>query len=80
MKKYIEFGFGNRWFVRTEFEKADGTEYEIKGIAGKIKPKSIYLRLWLGKKVYILDTKEGFKRQVKTRPALKVIVGIASAV
>ncbi|MEB9851715.1 DUF3977 family protein, partial [Bacillus cereus] len=25
--KYIEIGFGNRWFVRTETENKDGTEF-----------------------------------------------------
>ncbi|MEH7215922.1 DUF3977 family protein, partial [Bacillus toyonensis] len=28
--KYIEIGIGNRWFVRTETENTDGTEFEEK--------------------------------------------------
>jgi hypothetical protein len=32
--KYIEFGIGNRWLVRTETEKPDGTETEARGIIG----------------------------------------------
>ncbi|WP_161979216.1 DUF3977 family protein [Streptococcus sp. S784/96/1] len=80
MEKFIEIGFGNRWFIRTEFEKDDGSEWEVKGISGKIIPKSYYLRLWFGKMVFILDSKEGFKKQTKSCTALKVILGIKSAV
>lgn len=78
MKKYIEFGFGNRYLVRTEFERPDGTEYEVKGISGKIQFQSVYLRVWLGQTVYILDSKSGLKRQVKDRKAYKIIVGLVS--
>ncbi|MBY5035227.1 DUF3977 family protein [Streptococcus gallolyticus] len=80
MKKYIEFGLGNRWLVRTEFEEEDGSEWEVKGISGKLKPQSIYLRFWLGKSVYIWDWQEGFKKQVKNRSAMKLIIGIKSEV
>ncbi|MCP1638314.1 DUF3977 family protein [Streptococcus gallinaceus] len=80
MTKYIEFGFGNRWLIRTEFEKDDGSEWEVKGISGPIKPKSVYLRIWLGKIVYIWDWQEGFKKQEKKRRAVKFIFGIASEV
>jgi hypothetical protein len=30
--KYIEFGLGNTWLIRTETELDDGTENEEKGI------------------------------------------------
>lgn len=32
--KYIEFGIGNRWLVRTETEKPDGTETEARELSG----------------------------------------------
>lgn len=78
MKKFIEFGFGNRWLVRTEFEQEDGTEYDMKGIVGPINPQSIYLRLWIGHTVLILDSREGYKKKRKKNKALKVIVGLTS--
>lgn len=53
--KYIEFGIGNTWLVRTETESEDGTEYEEKGIIGPIKFHSLYIRIWIGKTVFILD-------------------------
>ncbi|WP_373714014.1 DUF3977 family protein [Streptococcus sp.] len=80
MKKYIEFGFGNNHLVRTEFEHADGSEFEMKGIVGKIKPVSLYLRMWLGKSVWVCDSKEGFKRTRKNRKTTKFILGIVSEV
>lgn len=77
--KFIEFGIGNTWIVRTETELADGTEYEEKGIVGPINYHSLYLRIWIGKTVLIFDSKEGFKRSKKTRKAIKLILGIAGS-
>ncbi len=76
--KFIEFGIGNTWIIRTETELEDGTEYEEKGIKGPIKFYSLYLRIWIGKTVLIADLKEGFKRQKKNRNEFKVIFGIVS--
>ena len=76
--KFIEFGIGNTWFIRTEIEHVDGTETEQKGIVKPIKFQSAYLRFWIGKGVIILDTKEGFKRTQKSRNAFKLIFGITS--
>ncbi|HBJ01730.1 MAG TPA: DUF3977 domain-containing protein, partial [Lysinibacillus sp.] len=49
--KYIEFGLGNTWLIRTETELEDGTEYEEKGIVKPVKFRSLYLRIWIGKTV-----------------------------
>lgn len=43
--KYMEFGIGNKWLIRTETELDDGTEFEEKGIVGSLKPQSVYLRI-----------------------------------
>ena len=59
--KYIEIGFGNRWFVRTETENKDGTEFEERGIIKPIYFESLYVRIWFRKTCFIFDTKEGFK-------------------
>lgn len=32
MKKYVEIGFGNMWFIRTEIEHDNGQETEHRGI------------------------------------------------
>jgi hypothetical protein len=77
--KFIEFGIGNTWLVRTETELEDGTEYEEKGIVGPIKLHSFYFRIWINKTVIILDSKEGFKVKKKRRKEYKVIFGIISS-
>lgn len=76
--KFIEFGIGNTWIIRTETELDDGTEYEEKGIKGPIKFYSLYFRIWIGKTVVIADLKEGFKRQKKNHRKFKVLFGIVS--
>lgn len=76
--KYIEFGIGNRWFIRTETELSDGTEFEEKGIVRPIKFRSVYLRIWIRMTVVILDTKQGLKITKKNRNDFKFIFGIVS--
>jgi len=76
--KYIEFGIGNTWFIRTETELRDGTEIEQRGIVRPVRFRSAYLRIWLGKTVYIWDTREGFKKTKKARRTFKFILGLAS--
>ncbi|MFD0675943.1 MULTISPECIES: DUF3977 family protein [unclassified Paenibacillus] len=76
--KYIEIGLGNKWFIRTETEFADGTEIEEKGIIRPVKLHSMYFRIWVRKSVFILDLREGLKRQRKGRNAYKLIFGITS--
>ena len=76
--KFIEFGIGNTWLIRTETELEDGTEYEEKDIKVPINFYSLYLRIWIGKTVIIVDLKEGIKRQKKKRREFKVIFGIVS--
>lgn len=77
MRKYIEIGIGNRWFVRTEIEHADGTETEAKGIVRPFSFRTFYIRIWIGKKVWIFDSREGFKSTTKSRKAFKIILGFA---
>ncbi len=48
--KYIEFGIGNTWLVRTEFEDDEGNEYEVPGISGSVYPVGYYFRIWIGKR------------------------------
>jgi hypothetical protein len=69
--KYTEFGYGNDSMMSTELED----EMRIRGIiSGKI--NSIYLRVWVNKKVFIIDSKEGIKIQYKNKKCFKVIIGV----
>ncbi|MEC0301727.1 DUF3977 family protein [Terribacillus saccharophilus] len=76
--KYIEFGLGNHWLNRIEYENEDGTEHEKKGIDFPINFYSLYLPIWIDQSVFILDTKDGWKKQKKTRKSFKFIIGIVS--
>lgn len=60
--KYIEFGIGNRWIVRTETEFEDGTETEQQGIIRPIHFHSLYLRIWIGKTVFVADLKRRLQK------------------
>jgi hypothetical protein len=64
--------------IRTETELDDGTEFEEKGIEGPIKLQSLYIRIWIGSTVSLIDSKEGFKRMKKNRKELKLILGMVS--
>lgn len=77
IKTYIEFGIGNRWLLRTEYKLEDGTEFEKQGADFPKKLESLYVRVWIGKRVFIVDTKEGIKTGRKTRNAIKLIIGIS---
>lgn len=58
--KFIEFGLGNTWLIRTETESEDGTEHEEKGINFY----SMYFRVWIGKTVVIADLEKVLKDKV----------------
>ena len=72
--KFNEFGKGNTGLIRTE----KATEYEEQGIKGPINLYSLYVRIWIGKTVVIVDLKEGYKRQKKKRREFKAVSGIVS--
>lgn len=76
--KYIELGIGNKWLIRTETELCDGTEVEERGKKSPIHFKSIYVRVWIGKKVFIVDSREGIKVGRKDKAKIKIILGIKS--
>jgi hypothetical protein len=75
LKKYIEIGVGNTWLIRTEIEHEDGTETEMKGIVKPFKLKSVYLRVWIRRRVLILDLREGVKLQTKRNSNFKILLG-----
>ena len=60
--KYIEIGIGNKWFVRTETENKDGTEFEERGIIKPIYLESVYVRIWFRKTCFILIRKRVLRK------------------
>ena len=75
-KKYIEIGFGNPSFINTEIEYECGTEERFKGIK-PLKIEGIYVRIWVGKSMFVMSTNEGFKRKIKGRRSFKILLGFS---
>ena len=51
--RYFEIGLGNRWFMSTELSD----ESRVKGyVLDKV--HAWYIRVWIGRVVYILDSKK----------------------
>jgi hypothetical protein len=74
-KVYAEVGFGNDTFCSTEVEEGD-TEYRIPKFVRPAKVTEYYLRLWIGRRVLILSTRDWFKIQKKDKAKLKILIGI----
>lgn len=74
---FTEIGIGNPTVINTEIEYADGTETRQPGFVKFRKLKTVYLRLWLGQKVYVLSTNQGFSTKRKNHNAFKLLFGIS---
>jgi hypothetical protein len=77
VKSFVELGLGNRRLLETELESRDG-EMRVPGAVVLPRIRSIYLRVWLGRRVLILDTDRGIRTMRKDRRALKVLAGLRS--
>lgn len=77
MKKvFAEIGFGNDTFFSTEFEEGS-SEYRIPKFVMPSKVRSLYFRLWIFKKVFILSTNHGIEIKDKDRNRFKILFGIS---
>jgi len=75
IKLFTEIGVGNSTFISTEKEYFDGREERVPGFQ-KIYLDGVYLRIWFGKIVILLSTKNGFKIQNKDKSTFKFLIGI----
>ena len=73
---YAEIGFGNETFLSTEIEEGDH-EYRIPKFVLPEKIEGCYLRFWIGKKVFIFSTNEGFDTRTKDRNKIKILFGVS---
>ncbi len=73
---YAEAGFGNDTFFSTEIEEGD-SEYRIPRFMRPEKVRGYYLRIWIGKQVFVLSTNDGFEMKKKDRNKLKILFGIS---
>jgi len=78
MKTYVELGVGNRWLLSTEREFSDSSEVRVPGVDVKGKCRGVYLRIWLGKRVVIVE-KRGVSIKSKDRSAVKFVIGVEVA-
>ena len=74
---YTEIGFGNPSFISTEIEWPDGFEKRINGRISGWKVKSAYIRLWLGKWMFIIDIPQGLKFKSKKKYSFKILLGLS---
>jgi hypothetical protein len=72
---YNEIGIGNDWFLSHEIEIGD-TETRHRGWH-PIHLTQIYFRLWIGRRVLILNSKNGLVLQRKSKNRFKLIFGLA---
>ncbi|MBP9759959.1 MAG: DUF3977 family protein [Candidatus Pacebacteria bacterium] len=73
---YAECGIGNDTFLSTEVEEGE-REYRVSRFVLPVNISGLYMRVWIGKKVYILSTNKGFDTKKKERNTFKLIFGVS---
>ncbi len=76
MKVFSEVGIGNPTFASTEFENDDTSERRVSRFVIPRKISGFYIRIWIGRKVFILSTNRGLDMKNKTCTNFKVLFGI----
>ncbi len=74
-KIFAEIGYGNSSFCSTEIEKGK-FEHRVKGFLLPPKIKGLYLRVWIGKRVFALSSNRFFNMAKKDRFKFKFLFGI----
>jgi hypothetical protein len=75
LKIFAEIGYGNSSFCSTEIEKGK-FEHRVRGFIIPNKITGIYIRVWIGKRVYALSSNRFFNTTKKDRAKFKFIFGI----
>jgi len=75
LKIFAELGYGNSTFFNTEIEKGK-QEKRVSRFVIPPKIEGVYFRFWVGKRVLVLATKNGFSLNQKNRVKLKILFGI----
>ena len=75
LKIFAELGLGNPSFFNTEIEKGE-QEKRVSRFVIPPKIEGIYFRFWVGKRVLVLSTKNGFSLKKKDRVKLKILFGV----
>ena len=64
---------GNHGLVSTEIEKG-AQERRVRGFI-KMQIKAVYIRVWLGKTVWLLSSNGGFVKMKKPKNRFKLLLG-----
>ena len=75
MKIFSEMGVGLPTFFSSEFELEDGREFRLPGIWVR-SISEVYVRIWIGRRVLILSSKEGIKTQSKPKNRFNLVLGL----
>jgi len=75
IKIFAEVGYGNSYICSTEIEKGK-LEHRVKGFIFPPKWSGVYIRVWIGKRVYALSSNRFFNTTKKDRSRFKFIFGI----
>jgi len=75
LKIFAEIGFGNASFCNTEIEKGS-LEHRVARFIVPPKIAGVYIRLWLGKRVFVVSTRNGFTTTLKNRNKFKLLLGL----
>jgi hypothetical protein len=75
LRIFTEIGFGNRSFISTEIEYGQ-REKRVCGFV-RFRVTGVYLRIWIGYKVYILSTRGGFETTLKSKRKFKCLIGFS---
>lgn len=75
-KVFAEMGIGNGSFFSTEIEEGE-SECRVPRFVWPEKIVGVYVRIWVGRRVFILSTKEGFVFQKKNRNNFKILLGVS---
>jgi hypothetical protein len=71
---YCEIGIGNPSIFSTEIESSR-REIRIKGVRfSSLRVRTIYLRIWVGRRVAVIDWR-GLSIRSKSRRSFKVVLG-----
>lgn len=72
---FAEMGFGNGTFFSTEIEEG-GAENRVPKFIRPQKITGLYFRLWIGRKVLIISTRNGIEIETRDKKKFKILFGI----
>ena len=75
IKIFAEIGYGNKHICSTEIEKGK-LEYRVKGFIFPPRLGGVYIRVWIGKRVYAISSNRFFNTTKKDRSKFKFIFGV----